>query len=214
MGLSLVGGVFQWSTIGVAVVLVVLSLRPWTKHRFMLAGVVAVGALGLTFLFEWQSSTQGWIQPALPTVSYPWVWAVVFALAWVVVGWRSANWKYRSLSPVALVGTVVMTMTLFNAYFFYFPTLGTLVGGPLSDQASAGQLAQIQLSGRHRGLEKPVGIPVDPTLAQHGVTLQVAYPPTVSKFHSRAGWVYLPPAWFGPKRADLSSAGRKPSRRD
>ena len=201
--LSLVGGVFQWSTIGVAAVLVLLSLRPWTKHRFMLAAVVAVGAFGLTVLFEWQSAAQGWIQPALPTVSYPWVWAVVFALTWAVVGWRSANWKYRSLSPVALVGTVVMTLTLFNAYFFYFPTLGSLIGGPLSNQANAGQMAQIQLAGRHRGLEKPVGVPAYVTMAKHGVTLEVSYPPTVSKFHSRAGWVYLPPAWFGPKRADL-----------
>ena len=96
-----------------------------------------------------------------------------------------------------------MCLALFNAYFLGFPTLATLLGHPAAHQATPAQVVQIANMAHRRVAVDPAAIPLGRGASLHGVTLPVTFPATTSHFAARPGWVYLPPAWFGPARSRL-----------
>lgn len=203
MDFSLVGSVFVWGTILLALTLLGLAILPINRHRLVLLTVTGVASLLVTIGAVHEATAVGWIQPALPTKALPWVWAFVFALPWIAVGWRSANVRQRITACVAVPATGLMALTLFNAYFFYYPTFQTLVGSPAVHQATEAQARAIARSARLEPAAAPNTSPLGPGPVDHGVTLPVSIAVPYSHFSTDPAWIYLPPAWFGPERAQL-----------
>lgn len=201
MGFSLVGGPFVWLTVLVALALLVASLRPFRWRRFRLVVGVAAVSLVVAVVGLHEATAAGWIVPALPWHGDLWVAAVVFSLAWLVIGWRSGTRGTRVAACAALPATCLMALVLFNAFFFYFPTFDSLVGNPSADQASTADLTRVRIAAH---LRHPISPKAAPAWAlQRGVAMPIAIPATSSHFATTTGWVYLPPAWFGPQRSRL-----------
>lgn len=201
MNFSLVNGPVIWVTVTLALVLVALSLRPLRLRRVLLIAGVAMGSLLVSVVGLHEATAAGWIVPALPWHGDLWVAAVVFSLAWLVIGWRSSTRWPRVASLAAFPATVLMALVLVNAFFFYFPTFASLSGNPGAHQASAADLARVRIASRMRHPISPKDVPTG--AAAHGVTMAVTFPATTSHFVTTTGWVYLPPAWFGPQRSHL-----------
>lgn len=215
MKFSLVGRSFTWPVVAITVSLIIASLFPLTRHRVKLIGIVAAVSLVVTVIALHIATAVGWIVPALPLSTQPWVWAAFFALGWIGVGWRSGKIRSRVLAGVAVPVSIVMALVLFNAYFYYWPTFGDVVGHAPTDRASRDQVRTVLRLGRH-GVPTtvPGSVPgssptlVDPVFekyrsAPHGLVLPAVFPATTSQFVARPGWVYLPPAWWGPERSKL-----------
>jgi len=216
---SLVSSAFTWSVAATAVTVLIASLFPLNRHRIELIAAVAVGSLVATVVALHFATRAGWIAPALPWNTQPWVWAALFALGWVGVGWRSGRRRSRVLAGAAVPVSIVMALVLFNAYFYYLPTFGDLVGHAPTDRASSAQVetATDWAQRFHRIGAAATTDPdaaagqVAPTTGQaaalralpHGLVLPAVFPSTRSHFPARPGWVYLPPAWWGPQRARL-----------
>ena len=201
MGFSLVNGPFVWITVAAALALVVASFRPFRLHRLWLMSSVAAGSVVVSVIGLHEATAAGLIVPALPWNGNLWVALVVFSLVWMVIGWRSGTRWPRVASVAALPATVLMALVLFNAFFFYFPTFSSLLGNPSADQASTAELARVRIAAH---LRHPLATRVAPTGATvHGVALAVDFPAPTSHFDTTTGWVYLPPAWFGPHRSEL-----------
>ena len=201
MNFSLVVGPFVWATVTLALVLIALSLRPFRLRRLALMTGVAMGSLVVTTIALHEATAAGWIVPVLPWRGNLWVMAVVFSLIWMVIGWRSGTRWPRVASVAALPATVLMALVLFNAFYFYFPTFSSLVGNPSVDQASTADMARIRIAANMRHPISPKRAPTGASV--HGVTLAVDFPAPTSHFVTTTGWVYLPPAWFGPHRSQL-----------
>ncbi len=199
----MVGSVFVWGTILLALTLLASAILPFGRRRLVLVTITGVVSLLVTIGAVHEATSVGWIQPALPTKTLPWVWAFVFAIPWVVVGWRTASIRQRITACAAVPATGLMALTLFNAFFFYYPTFATLVGSPAVHQATDVQARAIARSAR---LEPGVGPKPSAhglSMVTHGVTLPVSIPTPISHFATDSAWVYLPPAWFGPERPNL-----------
>jgi enterochelin esterase-like enzyme len=201
VGFSLVGGPFIWVIVIVALVLVVASIRPFTWHRARFVAAVATISIVVAAVGLHEATAVGWIVPALPWHGDLWIATVLFALVWLVVGWRSGTRWTRVAACAALPATCLMALALFNAFFFYFPTFDSLVGKPSADQASVAEVARVRIAAHLRHPISPKDVPAGS--ATRGVTMPVAFPPTTSHFVTTTGWVYLPPAWFGPQRSHL-----------
>lgn len=128
MGFSLVGNLFVWAVTVGAVILIVVSIFPLSRHRIVAVVAVAAASLALTLFMLYEATALDWIVPAMPWFTDLWVWAVLFALGWSVVGWRSGGKRSRALGVVSVPAGIVMAAVLFNAYFYYVPTFGDLVG--------------------------------------------------------------------------------------
>lgn len=193
----------MWSTEALALLLLAWSLAPFSRRRVGTAAAVAAATLVLTVVGVHEVSAVGWVQPSLPLGTEPWVWAALFALAWTVAGSRGTTGSHRVASIAAGPATLVMCLALFNGYFLGFPTLATLFGHPAAHEATPAQVVQIASVARRRVAVDPAAIPLGRGASLHGVTLPVAFPATTSHFAARPGWLYLPPAWFGPARSQL-----------
>jgi S-formylglutathione hydrolase FrmB len=160
----------------------------------------------------------GWIVPALPWNTQPWIWAALFALGWAGVGWRSGRARSRVLAGAAVPVSILMALVLFKAYFYYLPTFGDVLGKAPADRASAAQvesatnwvqqfhrIGAVATTDRNSATD-----PMPPRrwseamrASPHGLVLPEVFPATRSHFAARPGWVYLPPAWWGPERSRL-----------
>lgn len=192
---------FVWVIVLIAVAILIGSLVPLNRHRLVLIGIVGAITLVLTAVLLHLATSAGWIVPALPLHTEPWIWMPLFALVWAGVGWRSGRVRSRVLAGLSVPVSIAMALILFNAYFFYLPTWGDVVGSPPTDRATRLQLAQVRHSGRFRHWADPIAVSL--RAAPHGLVLPVTFPPTVSHFTARPGWIYLPPAWWGPERSKL-----------
>lgn len=195
-------GPFLWATVLLSIGLITVALAPWRARRLATSSAVAVVAFGIAAIGMRLATRPGWIEPALPVTTVPWVAAVVFALLWSVVGWRSSTVVARGAAVAAVPATTLMALVLFNAFFFYFPTWQSLIGAPAANVAAPSQVRAID-EVAHRRADDPVGIPLGSGGSLHGETFSVQFPASISHFSARPGWVYLPPAWFGPERHRL-----------
>ncbi len=120
-----------------------------------------------------------------PRTFYLWAWLIWFSLTLIVLGWTRAHWILRSFSVIALVFCVIAAFTVVNQTYDYYPTLARLLGKNAADFTNLPELKALRTEVRRTG-----------KLPDHGETIAVNIPPTVSKFQTGQAYVYLPPAWF------------------
>jgi S-formylglutathione hydrolase FrmB len=128
------------------------------------------------------------------------------ALLLVVASWLWLHrpvlrWTARlACLPLALLFAAAAV----NAHYYYFPTLGALLGRNAADQVSSSEFHEMQSGLRVAGgahgrarASHPVALP------KHGVVIAFQIPGTISRFDGRTGEVYLPPIWFQTPRPRL-----------
>jgi S-formylglutathione hydrolase FrmB len=158
-----------------------------------LAGVFVVAA------WAYATSTN-LIVPSLPLIAYVWLTPIVFGVGVLVAGVRRGTTRHRVAGSLAVLLTVATSANLFNGYFAYYPTVGSLLSSPTAHEVSASQVERL----RHGpGLAVTGAVARGPVMPSHGVTFQVAIPGTVSGFRARPAWMYLPPAYFAPQHPVL-----------
>jgi len=131
-------------------------------------------------------------------------WELRAAIVGLIVLLLAASrlWLHRpvvrwSARVFCLPLAVLFVAATVNAHYYYFPTLGALLGRNAADQVSAAGFQQMQsqltplLGARGRArTSHPVSMP------DHGIVVAFRMPGTVSHFDPRVGEVYLPPIWF------------------
>jgi hypothetical protein len=110
----------------------------------------------------------------------------------VVAGWHAAHWRRRAFGLAAVALAVVSAGSSVNQTFQYYPTLDRLLGKTANHFLNNAQLnatrAEVQRTGQ---------------LPNHGATLSIPIPDPNSRFHPRAAFVWVPPAWFAPSHPQL-----------
>ncbi|HVN49857.1 MAG TPA: alpha/beta hydrolase-fold protein [Acidimicrobiales bacterium] len=210
-----------WPLVLGTVVLVPVALARrsaiwWLRTLPLIASsaAVVVGSIA------WYVRASGTITDAYPPSFLLWFAMAIVTVAGVVVGWRRAGPGQRLAGLLAAPVAVATAFVLINAHYGYWPTLGDLLGHPLTGQISADTLhremsqplrprpapddAHAGRNGDARGDARgesalsPVGRRVPP-----GQFVMVPIPGTMSGFHARDAGVYLPPAYFTTARPEL-----------
>jgi S-formylglutathione hydrolase FrmB len=186
-GVSLLGGWLP-AVVQIVAVLAVIAVIGWRSRRWRLVWVpvsVAIGAAGALATRTWVNS-EGLASDPAPVQL--WLWATVFVslVAIAVLGWRSAGWRRRALSVVAVPLTLLAVLITLNQWVGYYPTVpaawNALTAGPLPDEVDAEALPSLR-----------------DTTPSTGKLIEVTIPDTASGFNHRSEYVYLPPRWFaGP----------------
>jgi S-formylglutathione hydrolase FrmB len=160
--------------------------------------------------------------------SIPWtflIWATmpVVALALAFVGWRGeARWR-RAVAVAAVPLTLAFAANLINQYYGYDPTVGALFDANVDHQVSSARLGLHQAAATPAVSPAPVGFGSAPRATgrapaaapvpqrtqalvpnvDHGVVTTIAIPGTISAFHARDAYVWVPPAFFQAPRPQL-----------
>ncbi|MHB8512256.1 MAG: alpha/beta hydrolase [Actinomycetota bacterium] len=120
------------------------------------------------------------------TESYPrsfiaWFAASVLTIVAAPIGFKAASMLVRTTRLIAIPLSMATAFLLINSHYGYWPTLGDLVGSHVPGQVSA-QALDAELAA---GNVPPAGVVAtfDPVA-------------TISHFRHRAGYIYLPPAFF------------------
>jgi S-formylglutathione hydrolase FrmB len=129
------------------------------------------------------------------------VWGGVplFALGAAVWQWPRVRLGRRVVGMLAVPLLVMFAALQINGHYSYLPTVGDLVGAKLTGEISARELTARQPHpfGR-RGHPRATS-----TAPSIGAIAQVTIPGTMSHFHARAAYVWLPPVWFLSPRPAL-----------
>lgn len=177
--MSLLSTGFLASVVTVVAVCLVLSV-PWedpARWRVVLrAGLATAVLTGITALALWWS---GVFATGVPGQLTLWLAVVLLAPALTVAAWRQLRWR-RVLPIVGFLAALVMTATLLNDAYAYYPTLGSIFAPPV------GTVSSLALA-RDRASHRPWTT---------GRVVQMDVPGTVSHFHARPAWVWLPPVYF------------------
>lgn len=167
-------------------VLLVLAIG-WRTRRWrllLLPGAAVVG-LAMVWLVHWNITSEGLSGEPAPRQLWVWVGLTGLAIGVAVLGWRSAGWRRRSVSLMAVPVTALCAGLMLNLWVGYFPTVqtawGQLTGGPLPGQTD------------HATVAKMVA---DRTVPAKGKVLEVTTPSHASNFKHRGELVYLPPVYF------------------
>jgi S-formylglutathione hydrolase FrmB len=129
-----------------------------------------------------------------PNSYYLWVGLVFLALVVGAIGWlRFRNWR-RVVSVLSVLLTALMAITLVNAHYQYYPTLGSVFGVDAQNEVSVRTLDAL----RERAKSENGG-----QLPTHGFTIQVPIPATVSGFKARDAFVWVPPIWVANSKIKL-----------
>jgi S-formylglutathione hydrolase FrmB len=190
-GVSIVTGWFPafliWLTVAVAVIAVVLRrdvLREWAIGLPIGIGLVVLLLLALHFT--------GVIPAGAPQSMYVWLIVACVVAGLVAAGWHRANWARRVAGVVAVVLTVVTAGSAANQTFQYYPTFDRLLGKNANHFLNNSQLNALRKQVAKTG-----------KLPTHGATLSITIPGKNLKYTPREAYVWVPPAWFGPKTAKL-----------
>jgi S-formylglutathione hydrolase FrmB len=118
---------------------------------------------------------------------------------------RRAEPRRRVLACVASLVVLVAAGNQVNQYFGEFPTVRAALGLRLTDQVDIGEVSPAGPGLVARSPGRPLSQVWSPPagMPPHGAVSQVTIPSTVSHFDARPGWVYLPPAYLGLRRARL-----------
>jgi S-formylglutathione hydrolase FrmB len=176
--------------------------RRWWLRRVP-AGAVAAGAAtaGLVYLVEnvWRP-----FPDALPAPVILAAGGALLALTLAALRWSFTHGWWRLAIPLCTVFAVVAAASLVNVYFGEYPTVDSLLPGPLANQVQLDQLVPpsavvVAPPGKSLGSvwQRPAGLPT------HGATATVRIPPLKSGFQARPAMVYLPPAYLSSPRATL-----------
>ncbi len=202
MGLNIIGGWFPvlFLVLGILalVALFVDRGRSWWLKRVPLAVLIAaaVTALGVWFTDHvWHPFADD-----LPPSTVLWIGLTLLALALACVR-RGRAW----VRVVAFVGVLVVGLAgavQINRSFGDYPTLGALLGQPLSDQVDASDVIGSSASVVTPSGDAPLtaGWTEPAGLAAKGQVTSVAIPGTSSGFQAQDAWIYLPPAYEATPR--------------
>ena len=192
-GLSLLHGWLP-ATIQVVAALLVLGAIGWRSRRWRIVWLpIAVAAgIGLAAWAHWYVASQGLADDPAPQELWMWIGMVGLAVAVLVLGWRSARWRRRAVSVLAVGLCVLSAGVALNLWVGYFPTVQTawneLTAGPLPDETT---MATATAMRQHH------------SVPGHGEVLPVSIPGAASNFKHRTEYVYLPPAWFASPAVKL-----------
>jgi S-formylglutathione hydrolase FrmB len=184
--ISLMHGWLPLAVQVVAGVLLVLAIGWRTrKWRLVMLPVAVAVALAMVWLVNWNITANGLSGEPAPRQLWVWVALTGLAIAVAVLGWRSAGWRRRSASLLAVPVSALCAGLALNLWVGYFPTVqtawGQLTGGPLPGQTDHATVARMV---------------ADRTVPAEGKVLPVNIPADASKFKHRGELVYLPPAYF------------------
>lgn len=187
---SLIGGVFPWAVVAVAVVALTATVvwpEPGWAWRLLRLGLFSGAAMAVVAIAVARLRVFDF---TYPRSFYVWVGLVVFAAGVARAGWPAFGWRRRAMSLLAVLATVAMAGTLVNLHYGYYPTPAAVLG----------QLAAHEVSPRHLFQQAAGALP---SPAHGGEVVTVDIPATVSGFPHRPSLVYLPPAWFDRPRPAL-----------
>ncbi|MHA3703995.1 alpha/beta hydrolase [Jatrophihabitans sp. YIM 134969] len=184
--MSLTGAGFLAVTVALAVITLAACV-PWEQRaRWRVLGLGVAGATVTTVAAALVVSRTGLADWGLPWTFDIWFGLVVLGVTLGIAAWRWV--RLRRLVPVAAVAaTALLAGTLVNAHYGYYPTLSTVFAAP-THQVTAAWVTHEQRVHAH---------------VREGVVEPVDIPGTVSHFHARTAWVWLPPAYVDGAQADL-----------
>src|SRR5262249_42595884 len=163
------------------------------RWLFRLLPILVVSVAALVGLIALLLRVTGTVTDPYPPSFAIWVFAAFAAIttAPFVVRRRGEPFRWRSLAalaaiPLPLAGGFMLIVQEYGIW----PPVGAVVGhaGVID-----GDKAQALITGQHATAAPPSG----------GVIIALDAPSTTSHFHHRNGVVFLPPAYFGPDRANL-----------
>ncbi|MCZ4548437.1 alpha/beta hydrolase [Gordonia rubripertincta] len=183
-GLPLFGGWFVLSLELAAAVAILAAVR-W-RHRLTrrlwlpLAAAAAVAASAATY---WVLGSRDLAPEAAPWTFWIWLSLTVGLMFLVPAAWIGNHWWRRITGMVAVGLTVVCLGLAANQWAGFYPTAGRAWQG-LTAQPLPGQISFATLS-HLRGNPEP-----------DGKIVPLRTSDSVSRFHHRTEYVYLPPVWF------------------
>jgi S-formylglutathione hydrolase FrmB len=165
-------------------------LRPDARWLLRSLPILLVSVAVLVGLIALLLRVTGTVTDPYPPSFAVWVFAAFAAIATApfAASRRAEPLRWRSLAALAAVAlTLTGGFMLIIQEYGIWPTVGDVVGhaGVID-----GNRAQEYLAGGSRSVPG-------------GVILALDAPSTKSHFHHRKGVVFLPPAYFGPDRANL-----------
>ncbi|MEA3020356.1 MAG: hypothetical protein QOI47_1880, partial [Actinomycetota bacterium] len=158
--------------------------RRW--HLTVLA--LAIGSVGLIVALGAVLRIEQRVGASIPRSFFLWAALPVFAIAVTVAGWPRARWRRRGLCLASIVLITLFGANEINVHYAYLPTLGDAVGMPMRGQVSAASLVAVQ---RFNAEDHPSAL------------VPLLIPGTISHFHPRTGYVWLPPAYFDLDHPEL-----------
>jgi S-formylglutathione hydrolase FrmB len=192
-GLSLLHGWLP-STIQALAAALVLGAVGWRSRRWRMLWLpiaLAVG-VGVAAWAHWYVDSEGLADDPAPPQLWTWIGMAGLAVAVLVLGWRSARWRRRAVSLLAVALCVVSAGVALNLWVGYFPTVRTawnaFTAGPLPDETDIATVT---------AMRQQHGVP------RHGAVLPVSIPSVASNFKHRTEYVYLPPMWFASPAVKL-----------
>jgi S-formylglutathione hydrolase FrmB len=192
-GLSLLHGWLP-TTIQVVAAALVLGAIGWRSRRWRLfwLPIALAAGVGTAEWAHWYVDSQGLAGDPAPPQLWLWIGIAGLAVAVLVLGWRSARWRRRVVSVLAVSLCVIIAGVALNLWVGYFPTVQTawneLTAGPLPDESN---MAAVTAMRQHH------------TVPTHGAVVPVSIPAGGSNFRHRTEYVYLPPAWFASPTVKL-----------
>jgi enterochelin esterase-like enzyme len=182
---SIVSGWFPTVVVVVAIASVVLAVGWWDGawKAQLLIGIPV--SLVLTVLVGVAIHVFNLVPDAFPDTFYIWAWLLLFSLVVAVMGWRKAHWSLRTFSVFAVIFTFIAAFTVVNQSYGYYPTLARLFGKNAANFVALPELNAIRNQVRKTG-----------RLPDHGDTISIHIPPTVSRFQTADAYIYVPPAYF------------------
>ncbi|WP_240498491.1 alpha/beta hydrolase-fold protein [Williamsia sp. 1135] len=183
-GVPLFGGWFVLSVELAAAVAILAAVR-WRHRRtwrlwLPLAAAAGTAAVLTTY---WVLSRRDLAPDAAPWTFWIWLSLTVALMFLVPAAWMGARWWRRITGVVAVGLTVVCVALAANQWAGFYPTAGRAWQG-LTAQPLPGQISFATLPGL-RGNPEP-----------DGKIVPLRTSDSVSRFHHRTEYVYLPPAWF------------------
>jgi S-formylglutathione hydrolase FrmB len=190
MELSLVSGAVPVLSVvlGVASLILAFEFRRGVWRRQVRVAVPAVAAVLAAAIIAVEGL--GLIPWGFPDEAYLWVAAVLLAVAAALAGWRAFPPWRRAVAPIPVVLTALMAAVLVNQYFHYFPSVGSLLGRNAPHEISMDELHRLREAN-------------DGTAPEHGYTVRLPIPGTVSGFDARNSTVWVPPVWFVDRTVQL-----------
>lgn len=159
----------------------------WRARRWRTVSVplAVLAGVGLAAGTHWSISSEGLAGDPAPRQLWVWLTMTGFAAAIAVLGWRTASWRRRAVSLLAVPLSALCAALMLNLWVGYVPTVQTgwaqLTGGPLPGQTDQDSVDRMLAAG---------------SVPAKGVVVPVDIPATASKFKHRGELVYLPPAYF------------------
>ncbi|HET9016862.1 MAG TPA: alpha/beta hydrolase-fold protein [Thermomicrobiaceae bacterium] len=174
----------------------------WTRWVPAVVLATALVALGTGLFVDriWQPFPDN-----LPTAVVVWIGVVLGAVVLGLVQlFRRKGWRPQLLTALAMVVAVIFGLNQINREYDQYPTLRdalrslTTHATPLKDVIGEKPLV-IAPAGTYLSTvwHAPAGMPSSGTLTS------AAIPATLSGFHARDAWVYLPPAYQATPRPRL-----------